>query len=341
VRTAGVLDAYGGCVQRIVYSSNDLIGDETLRKEQWISSLSSGYAHLRADPSIGRSFEGELRIARTNDVAVGTIHGTVKSISRTTSDIAAHNTNNVVLLLNAGQYPLGVDQSGKSVELAPGASVLIEQSAPSIILASDGQCGLVAVQTERERVRQRCALFEDGLMTVVSGPSVVNGLLRAYIDVLVGETAPTIPLIKQFAADHIADLIAATASIAIPNLGEDNARFGISSRGRLMSARRYISQRLEDPFLSEEGIAAHVRVSTSQLRKDFERCGLSVGRYVREQRLEKAVAMLRDPALRRHRIIDIAFACGFRNLVTFNRVFRAAYGMPPSELRQVGAPHFQ
>ncbi len=326
-------------MQRIFYSSNDLIGDETLRKEQWISSLSSGYAHLHADPAIGMSFEGELRIARTRDAAFGTIRGTVKSISRTTSDIAAHNTNNVVLLLNAGQYPLRVDQSGKSVELAPGASVLIEQSAPSIILAGDGQCGLVAAQTEREHVRQRYAPFEDRLMTVVSGPSVVNGLLRAYVDVLVGETESTVPLINQFAADHIADLIAAAASIAAPNLGEDSARFGISSRGRLTSARRYISQRLGDPLLSEEGIAAHVRVSASQLRKDFERGGLSVGRYIREQRLEKAVAMLRDPTLRRHRIIDIAFACGFRNLVTFNRVFRTAYGIPPSELRQVRAPH--
>lgn len=321
-------------MQRIVYSSNELIGDEALRTEQWISSLSSGYAHLHADPAHGRSFQGELRIARTCDVAVGTIHGTVKSISRTVDDIATQNTNNVVLLMNAGHSLLRIEQSGKSVELAQGASVLIEQSAPSNILVGDGQCGLIAVQTERERVRQRCSLFEDRLMTVVYGPSTVNRLLRAYVDVLIDQTEPTAPLIEQFAADHIADLIAAAASVAAPALAQDSASFGAVSRGRLMSARRYISQRLDDPSLNEDDIAAHLRVSASQLRKDFERAGLSVARYIREQRLEKARAMLRDPTLRRHRITDIAFACGFQNLATFNRVFRAAYDMTPSELRE-------
>lgn len=269
-------------------------------------------------------------------MAVGTIHGTVKSISRTTGDIASHNTNNIVLLLNAGQSRLGVDQSGKSVELAPGASVLIEQSAPSIIRVDDGQCGLIAAQTERERVRQRCALFEDRLMTVVNGPSTVNRLIRAYVDILVGETEPTVPPVAQFAPDHIADLIAAAASVAAPRLPEESSQFGTLSRGRLMLARRYISQHLDDPFLGEDDVAAHLRVSTSQVRKDFERGGSSIARYIREQRLEKAKAMLQDPSLRRHRIIDIAFACGFQNLVTFNRVFRAAYRMTPSELREEG-----
>ncbi|TIP33979.1 MAG: hypothetical protein E5X77_40740, partial [Mesorhizobium sp.] len=89
MRAGEPLAAYEGCLHRIIYNSSDLIGGEQIQKEQWISTLSSGYARLHADPAIGRSFEGELRIVRTCDVSVGTIHGTVKSISRTTEDIAA------------------------------------------------------------------------------------------------------------------------------------------------------------------------------------------------------------------------------------------------------------
>jgi AraC-like DNA-binding protein len=70
-------------------------------------------------------------------------------------------------------------------------------------------------------------------------------------------------------------------------------RFGISSSERPMSARHYMAQRLEDPLLSTVAIAAHVRVSTNQLRKDFERGGWSIGSHIREQRLERAAAMLR------------------------------------------------
>jgi len=319
-------------MQSIVYSSSHLAGDEALRREQWISSLSSGYARLHADPSVGRPFEGELRIARTQDVSLGTIHGTVKSISRTKDDIAAENSSNVVLLLNAGPTKLGVSQLGQSVELDPGASVLIEQSAPSVILVGDGPCGLIAVQTGRERIRERYALLENRFMTVITSASAANALVRAYVDVLVNRQDPIALPISQLAPDHIADLIAAAASVAAPAFAE-RARFGTSSRARLMSAQRYVSRHLDDPLLNEERIAAHICVSASQLRKDFERGGLTVGRYIREQRLERAVAMLRDPALRHHRIIDIAFACGFGNLVTFNRAFRAAYDKTPSEFR--------
>jgi AraC-like DNA-binding protein len=320
-------------VEKIVYRSDDLIGDEALRKEQWISSLSSGYVHLQADPVAETLFEGELRIALTSEVSVGTIRGTVKSISRTADDIAAQNTNNVVLLSNAGESTVCVDQSGRSVELQPGGAVLIEQCEPSLIRVAGGRCGLMAVQTGRERIRQRCASVEDRLMKPMPGPSTSSVLLRAYVDVLIEQHA-TSALIKHFAPEHIADLIAAAVSMECGFLEKDTVRFGASSRGRLLSALGFISQRLDDPHLGEEAIAAHVCVSTSQLRKDFERAGLSIAGYIREQRLDRAMTMLRDRAFRRHRIIDIAFACGFRNLVTFNRVFRNAYDMTPSDLRQ-------
>ncbi|MDH7794223.1 MULTISPECIES: helix-turn-helix domain-containing protein [unclassified Beijerinckia] len=321
-------------MQKIVYSSHDLIGDEALRKEQWISSLSSGYVHLHADPTDDILFRGELRIARTNEVAVGTIRGSVKSISRAADNIAAQNTNNVVLLSNAGESPLCVDQSGRSVELVSGASVLIEQCEPSLIRVTDGKCDLIAVQTERERIRQRCASFENRLMMVVPSPSMAGSLVQAYVDVLIGSQQSISPLIQQFAPEHMADLIAAAISPSDNVLEKDNSSFGVLSRGRLLSARRYISQCLGNPYLDEEDIAAHLCVSVSQLRKDFERGGLTIGRYIREQRLEKVTAMLRDPHFQHHRIIDIAFACGFRNLVTFNRVFRRAHDMTPSDLRQ-------
>ena len=321
-------------MQRIVYSSSDLIGDEALRKDQWISSLSSGYAHLRADPAADTPFTGELRIARTGDVSVGTIRGTVKSISRTTDDIAAQNTNNVVFLSNSSCSPLYIEQSGRSVELAPLASVLIEQSEPSIIRVADGKCGLIAVQTERELVRQRYGSFEDHLMTVLPAPSVVGGLIRAYVDALVNPQEPMPPLVRWFAADHIADLIAAAVSVEPLVHSDDGAGFGALSRRRFASARAYIYQNLANPLLSQEHVAAHVRISKSQLRKDFACSGLSVGQYIREQRLAKALVMLKNPLLQHHRIIDIAYACGFQNLATFNRLIRNAYRMTPSEIKQ-------
>lgn len=320
-------------MERIAYRSADLDGGESLRREQWISSLSSGYAHLHADPVRETAFKGELSIAKAGHVSIGSIRGTVKSISRSSENIAAQNTNNLVLLLNGGRSTLRVDQSRRSVDLASGASVLIEQCEPSLICVSDGNCNLIAVQTEREHVRLRYACVEDRLMSVVPGSAPIHGLVQAYLAMLVDPSGPTTPLIEQFAPDHIADIIAAAASSDRPAMLRSEARFGILSRQRLASAHRYIHQHLDDPSLDDTHVAKHISISQSQLRKDFEREGLSIGRYIRERRLDKALAMLRDPACSHHRIIDIAFACGFRSLVTFNRAFRSAYGATPSEIR--------
>jgi AraC-like DNA-binding protein len=320
-------------VQRINYSSTDLDGGEELRKEKWISSLSSGYANLHADPVKDIAFKGELSIAKAGNVSIGSICGTVKAISRSSENIAAQHTNNLVLLLNAGQSKLCIDQSRRSVELDPGASVLIEQCEPSLIRVSDGNCNLIAAQTEREHVRRRYAQVEDCLMSPVPSAAPIHGLVQAYLTMLVHPAGPALPLINQFVPDHIADIIAAVASSGNPALLQGEARFGLLSRERLASARRYIRQHLDNPLLDDQRIAEHISISNSQLRKDFEREGLSVGRYIREQRLDKALTMLRDPACRHYRIIDIAFACGFRSLVTFNRAFRNTYNATPSEVR--------
>jgi len=318
-------------LDRIIYNSSDLIGGEQTQKEQWISTLSSGYARLRADPAIGRSFEGELRIVRTCDVSVGTIHGTVKSISRTTEDIAAQSTNNVVLLLNAGHSPLSVDQSGRSVDLGPGASVLVEQSAPSIIRVSDGQCGLIAVQTDRERVRQRCAGFEDRLMTVVS--SSINALVRAYVGVLADQEEAESHLTMQFVADHIADLIAATASIAAPVTAHDNADARGLRAVRTQAILTKIRGGFANPGISAQGVAKELGLSARYVQDLLQETGISFSERVLEQRLQGARKMLSQRHNDAMRISEIALMNGFSDVSYFNRCFRRRFGQTPTSVR--------
>jgi hypothetical protein len=102
VRQAPARRCLAECVQRIKFDAAGLAGDDATRKDQWIASLSASYARLDADPAPHRPFRGELRTALAGDVSVGTVQGTVKTIARTAADIAAHNTDNLVLLCNAG-----------------------------------------------------------------------------------------------------------------------------------------------------------------------------------------------------------------------------------------------
>jgi AraC-like DNA-binding protein len=99
----------------------------------------------------------------------------------------------------------------------------------------------------------------------------------------------------------------------------------------LTRVRVHVQQRLTDPELTPERIAAAHSVSVRQLYKVFAAAGTSLEQWIIEQRLEAARAELRTPAGRRRPIAATARACGFRDPSHFSRRFRAAYGLSPRD----------
>lgn len=79
-------------------------------------------------------------------------------------------------------------------------------------------------------------------------------------------------------------------------------------------------------------LASELGMSPSHLRTRFlASCGVSLGRHMRELRLERARGLLRmSPA----RISEVAEQCGFASPYSFSRAFRARYGKAPSECRK-------
>jgi AraC-like DNA-binding protein len=70
------------------------------------------------------------------------------------------------------------------------------------------------------------------------------------------------------------------------------------------------------------------------LHKLFEGERETVSLYLRGLRLDQAREDLLDPRLAGRSIAAIAHGCGFGDISGFNRVFKAAYGASPSDLRR-------
>jgi AraC-like DNA-binding protein len=84
-------------------------------------------------------------------------------------------------------------------------------------------------------------------------------------------------------------------------------------------------------------LAADLGMSASHLRARFRAsCGISLGRHMRELRLERARGLLRmSPA----RVSEIAEQCGFASPYSFSRAFSRRYGESPLACRKaVGSP---
>jgi AraC-like DNA-binding protein len=105
-------------------------------------------------------------------------------------------------------------------------------------------------------------------------------------------------------------------------------------RTTLERIKMHIATNLRDPALTPDEIAAAVNISTRYLHKLFEGEHETVALYLRGQRLERVRSDLLDPRLSRRSIVTIAHGCGFGDISGFNRVFKAAYGINPSDLRR-------
>src|SRR6185437_9342029 len=102
----------------------------------------------------------------------------------------------------------------------------------------------------------------------------------------------------------------------------------------LLNAQSFIEANLGDPDLDPAEIARASFVSTRYLHKLFESEGTSVCRWIRTARLERCRRDLLDPALGHLTILAIATHWGLPSSQHFSRLFHAAYGCSPSEIRR-------
>lgn len=112
---------------------------------------------------------------------------------------------------------------------------------------------------------------------------------------------------------------------------------GIS--GSLAATRRiditnYIEQRLGEPDLSPESIAAAFHITLRYLHRLFDTEADTLARYIRRRRIEECARALASPLQRGRSISSIAYDYGFSSLAHFSKVFREHYGVSPSDYRQ-------
>ncbi|AHF90011.1 AraC family transcriptional regulator [Opitutaceae bacterium TAV5] len=109
---------------------------------------------------------------------------------------------------------------------------------------------------------------------------------------------------------------AAARAMASSTLNRVNARLA-AAPGRMHSVK---------------ALATELGFSESHLRRVFrEETSLSLGRYLRERRMARAMALLREPGAS---VSSVARECGFETIYAFSRSFRQATGLPPRGYRK-------
>ncbi|MGH3432116.1 MAG: helix-turn-helix transcriptional regulator, partial [Thermocrispum sp.] len=101
---------------------------------------------------------------------------------------------------------------------------------------------------------------------------------------------------------------------------------------RRRAAEEFMRRRLADPALSADQIADALFISRRRLYQLFDD-GDGVSGRIRALRIERAKALLGDPAKAARGIGEIARDCGFASSAHFSRTFRKLAGSTPKDFR--------
>ena len=88
-----------------------------------------------------------------------------------------------------------------------------------------------------------------------------------------------------------------------------------------------------DTSLSLKELSKDLDINPSYLSREFSKHfdNLSFGDYIRKQRIEKAIELMKNPS---YSLTDIAYLTGFSDQSHFTRIFKKTTGNSPSEYRK-------
>jgi len=187
-----------------------------------------------------------------------------------------------------------------------------------------------AIQVPHTALARLVPGLEEAPLRVLPPGLPEPALAMGYAQLLARSPTLTAPLL-QSALSHLQELMAGMLAPTGPG-AQPPARDAVDVP-RLALIRRDILARIDRADLSLTQIARMHGLTPRQVQRLFARQGTCFSDFVRAQRLDRARAMLADPAQRHRRVLEIALDSGFDDVSAFSRAFRRRFGMSPGEAR--------
>lgn len=291
--------------------------------EQWREHVSNAFVPLDAVSVGAARFEGSVGSASLRSLKLSEVAGRQVDVRRTRATIRCADPG----LIKVGMQLTGhgvITQHNHRAVLAPGDFAVYDTREP-YDLRFDGDFSMFVLMFPRDRLRIGAQRLTDITARRIDGNHGLGQLMSTFLAGLRRSLADgSLPTTAMF-EDAIFDLLGAT-------LEAEGAHTPPGSV-LLVEAESVIDSTLADPSLSTAAIAAQLHISTRYLQKLFEAEGRTVSGWIRGRRLEQCRRDLSDPRLRPDSIATICARHGLPDQSSFSKLFRAAYGVSPSDYR--------
>jgi AraC-like DNA-binding protein len=222
-----------------------------------------------------------------------------------------------------------LDSEGTVGEVSAGDAMLLFNGA--VGKASYKAGGITAIRIGHQKLAAAVPRLERRAFQRVRRDTPALRLLLQYANLLRQE-GPTDVALNHHVSQHIVDLVA----LAICPTEETRERLrGEALRAaRLATIRADVLANLGHVRLSAKTVARRHGVSDRHVHVLFESTGQTFSRFVEEERLKYALALLNDPKLATISIGEVAARCGYTDHSTFTRAFRRQFGAAPKDVRR-------
>jgi AraC-like DNA-binding protein len=297
------------------------------RRQFWQEIVSKTYFPLDLSFAGGSDFRGSLGAWSLGPV----------SVSRNVSDGLLYKRHERHLLSEREEcYLITVpelaeirfEQDGKDVRCRPGA-FLIERSHLPYEFSHRDPAALWVLKIPSAVLRARISRPERLATLQIDASRSVGALFVDTLRLTGARIEEIDEPARALAGKHLIDLLA----LAIES--DERVLVGHSSSVRnahLHRCEHFIRAHLDDTRLTPQMVADGSGISLRYLHQIFEREGITVCAYIRNQRLLMCDAMLRDPNGRKS-ISEIAYQWGFGDQAQFSRNYRSRFGCTPSDVR--------
>jgi AraC-like DNA-binding protein len=290
--------------------------------------------NLSLDRDQRLNFNGSLSMRRFDDFEILESQSTAHVTTQTKKSLSHVDDEYVWVYRQMQSHEVVTIDGLGNVNLRPGDVYLYHSVQPSYLIPISGDDSRTQIFRFNKRHITAIGGPKAGYLPTrkLSGDAGAGRLLQSYVESLADE----LPKLSDFAADAALAAfygLAAAAYGAADGEGEPISSAVVA--GRVTLAKKLIGKQSRDPSLSAAAVAHAMHVSERTLHRAFELSGESFSAVLMQARLEACKRSLRDPLGTGYLIATIAFANGFDSLATFNRQFRGAYGMSPSEWRQM------
>ena len=290
------------------------------RIELWEGHNAEALIGLRCRTIDATALEATEINVRLDRVQLARVRGTSHVVERDVEVIRHRPADAIALYLNLVGEAFFYHQDGVRM-VRPGQLLICDADRPFLRGFSHGLEELV-VKVPRELFVEVTGVRRLGEPIVVE----FGGGENPYAEALAHQVGRAARSVDPVAADEhtVLELVSALANGGRRQL----------STALLVAARAFIGSRLTDPGLSAPQVAAGIGISTRHLSRVFAEEGTTLPKYVLEQRLATAQAVLRKPDSASMTVAEVAHACGFVSADHFSRAFCARFGERATDARR-------